>query len=423
MFQCDNTAGIACPAQRKPVPSVAPRCHGESRPILAMTRACAAQPASALPGNAAQRPAMTAPTAGFADARGGYDEQRFLHNHHNTMATLYLLEQGSELCCDGERLEIRRDDAVIGSAPLIKIDDILVFGNVGLTTPAIKRLLDRGIDVTFLTIYGRYHGRLVGAGTPHVALRRAQYRAADDAARSLAIAQACVRGKLHNCRALLQRVARNRSQVDPVVPETIAALDDYRERVQRGTRVSALLGVEGSATARYFRAYRSLFDPIWRFDGRKKRPPPDPVNVLLSLGYTLLNHKVLGAMQAVGFDPYQGYLHQIDHRRPALALDMMEEFRPLLIDSLVARICGDGRVTSADFSEGKPGDYPVLFSDAGKKRFIAAFEERMRSSVQHPEGADSRPGQVSYLRCMELQARRLARHVQGGAMYQPFETR
>lgn len=339
------------------------------------------------------------------------------------MATLYLLEQGSELCCEGERLVIRRAADEIGSAPLVKIDDVLVFGNVGLTTPAIKRLLDRGIDVTFMTVHGRYHGRLVGAGTPHVALRRAQYRAADDEQRALAIAQACVAGKLHNCRTLLQRFARNRSSVDPIVGETIAALSDYSERVQRSTKVSALLGVEGSATARYFRAYRSLFAPSWRFEGRKKRPPPDPVNVLLSLGYTLLTHKVLGAVQSVGFDPYQGYLHQIDHRRPALALDMMEEFRPLLIDGLVAQVCGDGRVTPADFSEGGAGEYPVLFADAGKKRFIAAFEERLRSTVLHPEGADSRPGQASYLRCLELQARRLARTVQGGAGYAAFTTR
>lgn len=339
------------------------------------------------------------------------------------MATLYIVEQGAELSCDHERLLVRRGAETLLHVPLIKVDDVLIFGNVSVTTPALKRLLDQGIEVTFLTVHGRYHGRLVGAATPHVALRRAQYRRAGDAAWALAQAQACVEGKLRNCRALLQRFARNRAAPPPEAVAAAEALDAYIARVGRTTTLGGLLGVEGSATARYFGGIRALLDPEWQFNARNRRPPTDPVNAALSLGYTLLTHKLLGAVQAVGFDPYEGFLHQLDYNRPSLALDLMEEFRPLLVDSLVLRCCGDGRLTLDDFTRTDDAERPIMLSDAGKRRFIMAFEERLRTEVTHPDGADGRPGKVTYLRCLDLQARRLARAVQGGAAYRPFTSR
>lgn len=339
------------------------------------------------------------------------------------MATLYVVEQGAELRCDGERIEVRRGDETLGGAPLAKLDDLVIFGNVGLTTPAIKRLLDRGVEVTFLTVDGRYHGRLVGQVTAHALLRRAQYRRAEDPAWALRQARACVAGKLRNQRALLRRFARNRADAPPEPAGAADALDDAIARVERTTALSALLGLEGSATARYFGGVRALLDPAWHFDRRTRRPPADPVNVMLSLGYTLLTHKMLGAVQAAGFDPYLGFLHQLDYGRPSLALDLIEEFRPLLVDSLVLRCCGDGRLTPEDFTPGADPARPVVLSDAGKRRFLTAFEERMRTEATHPDGADGRPGKVTYLRCLDLQARRLARAVQRDEAYEPFVAR
>ncbi len=339
------------------------------------------------------------------------------------MATLYVVEQGAEIGCNGERLEVRRAEQLIGSVPLIKVDDILIFGNVGISTPALKRLLDRGIEVTFMTVEGRYHGRLVGQVTAHVALRQAQYASAAADAWSLRQAQAFVTGKLRNQRALLQRFARNRTAAPVEALGAVSDLERYLERVERTTKLASLLGVEGSATARYFSGMRSLLGAEWGFRVRQRRPPPDPVNVLLSLGYTLLAHKTLGAVQAVGFDPYLGFLHRLDYNRPSLALDLMEEFRPLLVDSLVIRVCNDGRITAEDFTPGD-AERPIILSDGGKRRYLEAFEERMRTEAIHPEGADSGPGRVSYLRCIELQARRLARVVRGqAAAYQPFIAR
>ncbi|HEX9372717.1 MAG TPA: CRISPR-associated endonuclease Cas1, partial [Roseiflexaceae bacterium] len=196
------------------------------------------------------------------------------------MATLYVVEQGAEIGCEGERIEVRRGDEILGSVPLVKIEDVVIFGNVGISTPAIKRLLDRGIEVTFLTVHGRYHGRLIGETTAHVALRRAQYRRSDDPAWALRQAQACVTGKLRNCRAVLQRFARNRVAVEASVLEAAGALDQYLDRVPRTTTLAALMGVEGSATARYFGGIRALFGPAWSFAERNRRPPTDAVNVL-----------------------------------------------------------------------------------------------------------------------------------------------
>lgn len=339
------------------------------------------------------------------------------------MATLYLIEQGAEIGGDGERIVVRRAGEIIGSVPLVKVDDIVIFGNIGISTPAIKRLLDRSIEVTFMTVDGSYQGRLVGQVTAHVALRQAQYACAADSDRTLRLAQSFVEGKLRNQRALLQRFSRNRA-TPPA--EALAAADDldaYIKRVRRTTRLSALLGVEGSATARYFAGLRSLIEPEWDFRSRQRRPPPDPVNLLLSFGYTLLTHKTLGAVQAAGFDPYLGFLHSLDYGRPSLALDLMEEFRPLLIDSLVVRVCNDGRLRLEHF---QPGDEarPVIITDEGKRAFLTAFEERMRTEATHPEGADSGPGKVTYQRCIALQARRLARVIRGQQeRYEPFTAR
>ena len=339
------------------------------------------------------------------------------------MATLYIIEQGAVLGCDGERLEVRRESAVLASVSLVKLDDIVVFGNVGLSTPAIKRLLDRNIDVVFLTIDGRYHGRLIGQSTAHVALRQAQYARAADAAWALGQAQRFVEGKLRNQRAVLHRFTRNRANAPDEAETAADEADGDLRRIGRTTQLNALLGVEGSATARYFRGLRALLGPDWHFTSRQRRPPPDPINALLSLGYTLLAHKAQGAVQSAGFDPYLGFLHQHEYKRPSLALDLMEEFRPILVDALVLRVCGDGRVTPSDFSEGDAAR-PVVLGDEAMRRFLTAFEERMRTEATHPLGADSGPGRVSYLRCLELQARQLARAVRGEvAAYTPFTAR
>ena len=337
------------------------------------------------------------------------------------MPTLYLIEQDARVNLEGERLLVTAGEQQAISVPLGKLDDVLVYGAINLSTQVLKKLLDRGIEVSFLTIYGRYHGRLVGPVAPHAALRRQQYQRAEQAAWVLQQARAHVLGKLRNARAVLQRLARGRSSPPAEVIQAVDRLGRHLHRINSARDVPRLLGAEGVATARYFKGLGALIAPPWSFERRVRRPPSDPVNVLLSFGYTLLTHKVLGAVQAVGLDPYIGSLHAIDYKRPSLALDLVEEFRPFLVDALVVRICGDGRLTPEQFRNDAEGG--LRLNNAGIRSFVAAFEERMRTQALHPEGSERGPGRVSYLRCIELQSRRLARAIREDQAYEAFGVR
>jgi len=339
------------------------------------------------------------------------------------MPPLYLIEQGAELRCDGERLLVYKDGEALQSMPLVKIDQVVVIGNIQLSTPAVKRLLDRNVEVAFLTQHGRFHGRLTGDAPPHVALRRLQYRRADDAEWSLKLARRIVEGKLRNCRALLQRYRRDRVAPPSVLDDAITTIWETIGKLEPVQGRSALTGLEGYGTRRYFAGFRALLNDGWGFGGRERRPPPDPVNVLLSFGYTLLLANVMHSVQTVGLDPFLGFLHTDAYNRPSLALDLMEEFRPLLVDSLVLRCCNERLLTPRHFGSSDDPLRPIVLHDDGKRSFVRAFEERMRLQVLHPEGADSGPGRVPYRRCVELQARRLARAIRTGGGYETFGVR
>ncbi len=325
------------------------------------------------------------------------------------MPPVYVVEQGAQVGIGRRRLEVRKGGEVLLSVPLVHVSEVVLFGNIGLTTPAVHLLLKRGIPVTFLSSRGAFRGRLTGATTPHVALRQAQYRQAADSAFSLALAQALVEAKLRHQRALLQRQARRLEAGQAgALREAAQALDRALARVPRTTRHTSLAGVEGSATAAYFGGLRTLFGPEWRFERRARRPPPDPVNALLSLGYTLLAEAARGAVETVGLDPYAGFLHQVAYNRPSLALDLMEEFRPV-VDGLVLWCCRGGAVRPEDFTPG-PATRPVVMSPEATRRFIQAYEGRMERPVRHPVTGEQMP----LRRALEAQARQIARAVQRG---------
>jgi len=277
---------------------------------------------------------------------------------------------------------------------------------VGLTTPAIKALLAQGIDVVFLTLNGDYCGRLIGPQTPHVLLRRKQYRCQSDSAFVLALAQRLVIAKVQHLRVMLQRQQR---AVNVDLSEAIEALAAALERVPRTTTLSALIGVEGAASAAYFGAYKRLLKPEWKFEKRQRRPPPDPVNLLLSFGYTLLAHLAESAVAAVGLDPYAGFLHSVAYNRPGLALDLMEEFRPV-IDGVVLWIGNSGQVTPADFTPGAEGERPLVISEEARRRFIRACEQRLGDEIMHP----CLHQRLSLRQCLLAQARQIVAAVQSG---------
>ena len=322
------------------------------------------------------------------------------------MPPLYVLQQGARLRLNNRRLQVELEGQPLTSAPLAHISQVVLFGNVGLTTPVIDTLLLRGVEVVFLSQDGRYRGRLVGEVTPHVPLRRAQYTRLSEPGFVLRMAQGFVAAKLAHQRALLLR--HNRERQDPQVSACAASIRQALDQAARKTSLMSLNGLEGAATAAYFRAYRLLIGPEWRFERRARRPPPDPVNVLLSFGYTLLAQASSGAAQAVGLDPYAGFLHEVAYNRPALALDLMEEFRPV-VDGVVLWCCRGGLLTPADFTPGPP-ERPVVLGEAGQRRFLQAFETRLEQRFTHP----IRRQQFPLRQCLLEQARQVAERILHG---------
>ncbi len=354
------------------------------------------------------------------------------------MATLYLTEayalvrRESEDCLLVQIPERQGKDGVQSAParkeriPLIKIDEVVVLGEVTLTASALHLLLERDIEITFLGQYGQFKGRLSPPFSKNAVLRMAQYRAHQDMTKRCELARRFVIGKLMNQRTILQRYQRRQSDTEmkqaieqmtallhqlaalPLdsihVPHKLASGDN---RIA-GTPLEAILGMEGAGSAAYFRSFGKLLTNSrqWPFPGRVKRPPTDPVNALLSFGYSLLTNKIASAVQLVGFDHFVGYLHSSFYGRPALALDLVEEFRPIIVDSVVLNMLNNRMLTPEDFII-ELGAYRL--KEEKRRVFFTKFEERLNEEVQHPLfGYKS-----TYRRCMELQSRLLAKYLTG----------
>lgn len=354
------------------------------------------------------------------------------------MATLYLTEPRSVVKKDGETLVVHIPaDKEKGTekrsvrVPLIKIDQVVVQGDSTVTTPALLALLEQRADVCFCTYHGQFRGRLAAGMAKNSLLRLAQHRWHDDAERSLALARCFVQGKLANQRTLLLRTNRKRELVTIAkAADDIKGVLDQVPGVQRnegeiidprvpqaGTAWGSLLGLEGAAAAFYFDAFRQLLKQDLGFQGRKKRPPTDAVNALLSFGYTLLMNKVASAAQLVGLDPYIGFLHSSQYGKPALALDLMEEFRPVVVDSVVLTLVNNRILQAGDFRE----EFGVYWlKDGARKTFLTKFEERLNTEIKHP----TFDYKATYRKCLELQVRLLAKTLTGEvAAYPPFLVR
>jgi len=295
---------------------------------------------------------------------------------------------------------------------------IVLMGNVLLTPGAMDLLLERGIDTVMLTVHGRYRGRIVGTGTGHVVLRLAQYDALRDAGRTLELAKAIVRGKIVNQRAFLLRAMREGRDGDRLRPAAIA-MRATMERVMRCEGLDETRGCEGAAAAAYFRVFGALLTaPGFRFDGRNRRPPMDPVNALLSLGYTLLANVVEAAVHMVGLDPYLGALHAPEHGRPSLVCDLQEEFRAPVVDALVLAAVNRGLVDLGDFEDAGEG-LPVVMKREAVRSLVQAFERRMgRAVLYEPLGK-----RLAVRGIVEQQARRFARALLEGSAYVPYAPR
>jgi CRISPR-associated endonuclease Cas1/CRISPR-associated protein Cas4 len=321
---------------------------------------------------------------------------------------VYVQAQRAKVSKSGETLEVSVDEQKTAGARLAEVSQLVLMGNVYLTTPTLHALMEREITVSWMSFGGWFIGHTVGTGHRNVELRTAQYRVSFDEAKCLRVARGLVAAKIQNTRTLLRRNWKNGEMPEPL-------LDEFRRDIEQARRAPALaelLGVEGNAAARYFRHFRQMLSAdgagslAFDFDKRNRRPPADPVNALLSFSYALLVRAWTVTLSAVGFDPYRGYYHQPRYGRPALALDLMEPFRPLVADSSVIQAINNGEVKPTDFISAAGS---VALDADGRKRFIAAFERRLGHEVTHPLFGY----RVSYRRLLELQARLFGRYLLG----------
>ncbi|MBF0561782.1 MAG: CRISPR-associated endonuclease Cas1 [Alphaproteobacteria bacterium] len=340
--------------------------------------------------------------------RAGRLEPRPLAVARPEALPLVVQENGARVGKSGETLEVSIEGSKVATARLAEVSQVALYGNISLTTPALHELMRREVPVSWHSYGGWFLGHTIGLGHRNVEIRTHQWRQSFDPAFCLRFARSLVNAKISNARTLLRRNWRGPEPVE----ETLALLDRDRQATDEARTMETLLGVEGMAARRYFASYALCLAEnaggARRFDwqGRNRRPPTAPVNALLSFTYAMLVRAWTVQLSAVGLDVYRGFYHQPRYGRPALALDMMEPFRPLIADSTVLRAINNAEVGPADFLE-RAG--AVALTPGGRKAIIAAFERRLDQEITHPVFGY----RIAYRRLFEVQARLLGRFLAG----------
>ncbi|UTH74265.1 type I-C CRISPR-associated endonuclease Cas1c [Chromobacterium sp. IIBBL 290-4] len=337
--------------------------------------------------------------------------------------TVYVTTEGAWLRKDGENLVMEVEGSERARLPVHMLEGLVCFGRVLVSPPLMGFCAERGISISYLSQNGRFLARVEGPVSGNVLLRRAQYRASDDGSSSASLARHLLLGKLHNQRAVLSRALRDHGE--GLSAEARCELEQARKRLSRLADklwhvedLDALRGVEGEAAQNYFTVFPHLLrvdDPALGFAGRSRRPPRDPVNAVLSFLYTLLTHDCRSALESVGLDPAVGFLHRDRPGRPSLALDLVEEFRPVLADRLALSLFNRRQLAAKDFRGQDNGG--VLLSDEARKTVLVAYQERKRDSLLHAY-LDEKAELGLF---PSIQAQLLARHLRGDLdAYPPF---
>jgi CRISPR-associated protein Cas1 len=334
--------------------------------------------------------------------------------------TLYVSQQGCYLHLDHETIRIELEGQTIKRVPLRHLGGVVIFGNVMFSPMLAEKLLAEGRGLVLLTRSGRFAGRLYGPVSGNVLLRRAQHEALDDPARTLLVARGFTAGKLQNARQLLMRSARESTSPtgNAALKAAAATHAEMLKLLESARSLDEVRGLEGTAARAYFEVLNECLkspEPEFQLDKRQRRPPRDRMNALLSFLYTLLRGDCASALEAVGLDPQVGYLHALRSGRPALALDLMEELRPVLADRLALTLVNRSQLSPADFEEQAGG--AIWLNDGGRRTVIVAYQKRKQQEVQHP-GLQQR---LPYGLLPQAQARLLARHLRGDiAIYPPY---
>ena len=329
------------------------------------------------------------------------------------MAILYLTEQGSLLRKKGDRLVVEAHRETLLSVESHKIDAVLIFGNVQVTTQAIHKLFQHGIELSYLSKSGRFIGHIRPAAAKNIDLRIEQFRRLEDETFRIVFSQSVVQAKIYNSLQLLRSFAYNHPESN--LKEVTTDIEDSLRRVPLQNTFESLNGIEGLAARTYFKGFERMILGDFTFEGRKRRPPPDPVNALLSLGYTLVFNELASLLDGLGLDPLLGYYHKENYGRASLAADILEEFRVPLVDRLTLKLINNRVLIPEDFFTNPAESGCYLKRDALKK-YLEIYEKQINESFRHPETGQ----ETSFRKCLRIQAEKLPLCIRGERAYTPF---
>lgn len=326
------------------------------------------------------------------------------------MKTVYITEQGTVLARKGERLLIKMENTVLHSLHIRMIDRIFIFGRCMLTPAAIDLTLKNNVPVIFFSIHGKLKGVLEPTHAPDIYLRFRQFLLTGNPEYSLSLAKKFVKAKIRNQRRVLQRLKRYR---DLNIDAEISKLKILQNIVNKVRGFSSLRGIEGKASHFYFSAFKKCVPESFSFKDRTRRPPKDPVNSLLSFGYSLLTSEIFGFLKAHGFDPYLGFFHRMRYNRPALALDLIEEFRHAIVDLFVIDLLSHGKLSQDDFFATPESAW--FLKKRGRAAFFRSYEQRMKVRMTASDNQKYTLRQI-----VEFQILNLKRKILNGDDYKPF---
>lgn len=379
----------------------------------------------------------------------------------------YIRTQGARIVKEGRHLLVKKGADTYNTLFTYKLDQVVIFGNVEITHRALAQLMHNNIDTVFLTQNGRYLGRIASAEARNVFLRKKQYILLDDIPFGLKVVKAIVAGKLANMATILMRIKRSRAE-SSLAGVKSRSIQDLFKPMESADSIDSVRGYEGRGSALYFEGFPKGFIESWGFTRRVRRPPTDPVNSILSLLYTFLMNRVYAAVRVAALDPYPGFLHAIDYGRYSLVLDLMEEFRPIIADTLTLSLFNLKILKPDDFYVEKPeenigfdadrlptpdvtkdpiglisgmsadsdtfdlpeqrmdsgplastsgGKYPVKLKDDAFRRVIEAFEKKLTTEFYYPPAE----GTITYGEALIHQASHFRKVIEGEAkVYQPL---
>lgn len=334
------------------------------------------------------------------------------------MSYLYVCEQGAVIGISGNRFQVKYKDGMTKSIPMETLEVIEVFGKIQLTIQCLETCLTRGINVMFYSRYGSYYGRLVSTNHVNVKRQRRQAELGANEAFNLEMSKRIIDAKIRNQIVILRRYARN---TDYDIKRPVDEMQYMCRKIQGSTSVEQVMGFEGNAAKIYFKVLGELINPEFAFSGRTRRPPLDPFNSLISLGYSIILNEIYGKLEARGLNPYFGVMHSDREKHPTLASDLMEEWRAVLVDSTALSMLNGHELEKEDFyvNVEEPG---VFLTNEGFKTYVQKLEKKFRTDNKYLTYVDY---SVSFRRAIDLQIGQLIKAIETGDVeeYKPIMIR